>query len=137
MDYGQLLEDLMEFDKHLVVIIGQSDIITSPEPGIRLFKNLKADNFWRIIGRGEDSHIIEALSEYEIVNLDCDGEWEFKAVLKWSPSEYDDYGRLTMRGYLDIKHIEFRFIQTFQQRERQIKLDQILTNEFDDLFKLN
>ena len=141
MDYKELLDDVLELDEKFVIVIGCADIVTSEQlasnlglvPTERLFNNLTSDNFWRVIGRGDDEHIIEALTEFGIDSIDCDGEYEFKAVLKWSPSEYDDYGRLTMRSYLEVEYIEFKFIQTFQQREREIKLDTLL--DFDNLFE--
>jgi hypothetical protein len=40
-----------------------------------------------------------------------------------------------MRDYLEVEHIEFNLIQTFQQRERQSKLDEILNKDLEDLFK--
>ena len=119
MDYKELLEDVLELDKEFVIVIGCADISE------RLFKDLKSDNFWRVIGRGEDEDIIESLSEFNIDNIDCDGEYDFKAVLKWTPSEYDDCGRITMRSYLEVEYTELKFIQTFQQRERDLKLDDI------------
>jgi len=137
MDYKQILEDVLEIDKKFVVVAGIADVVADNSFPIKMYKDLKSDNFWRIIGRGDDEHIIEALSEFGIGNLDCDGEYEFKAVLRWTPSEYDDYGRCTMRSYLEVEYVEFNLIQTFQQREREFKLNEILTNEFDNLFKLD
>jgi hypothetical protein len=37
-----------------------------------------------------------------------------------------------MRSYLEVKYIEFKFIQTFLERERESKLDKLL--DFDNLF---
>jgi predicted SprT family Zn-dependent metalloprotease len=73
------------------------------------------------------------MSEF-VCDVDKDGEYEFKAVLKWVPGEYDERGCSTMRDYLEVEHIEFNLIQTFQQRERQSKLDEILSKELEDIF---
>ena len=135
MDYKQILDYVLEIDKGFVVVAGIADVVTDNRSSqfTKMYKDLKSDNFWRIIGRGDDEHIIESLSEFDIDNLDCDGEYEFKAVLRWIPGEYDEYGRCTMRDYLEVQHIEFNFIQTFQQRERESKLEKIL--DFDNLFE--
>lgn len=137
MDYKQILEDILELDEKFVIVIGCADIVTSDKLANlneRLFNNLTSDNFWRVIGRGDDENIIESLSDFYINNLvNSDGEYEFKAVLKYSPSEYGDFGRVTMRSYLEVKYIEFKFIQTFLEREREFKLDKLL--DFDNLFQ--
>lgn len=137
MDYKEILDDILELDKSITVIKGFGDVIlciSEPSMGSYLFKDIKEDNFWVIMGRGNSDMIIDALSEYEL-DVDRDGEWEFSAVLKWVPGEYDECGRCTMRDYLYVEHIELNFIQSFKQRERQLKLDEILSNELEDLFK--
>lgn len=142
MDYKQILEDVLELDESITIIKGFSDIITIPDPNKKIgffpeekiFKDFNKDSFWVVMGRGGEDLIIESMSDFSC-NVDKEGEYEFKAVLRWIPGEYDEYGRCTMRDYLEVEHIEFNFIQTFQQRERESKLNEILTNEFDNLFK--
>ena len=41
-----------------------------------------------------------------------------------------------MRDYLNIEHIELNFISTFEARDRDSKLDKILSDDFDKLFDL-
>lgn len=142
MDYKQILEDILELDEQITIIRGISDIIMDPLkshplgylPEERIFKDFNKDSFWVVMGRGTEELIIEAMSEY-VCDVDRDGEYEFKAILKWVPGDYDERGCPTMRDYLEVEHIEFDFIQTFQQRERQLKLDEILSDELEDLFK--
>jgi len=139
MDYKQILEDVLKLDESITIIRGFSDIITIPDPNQKLgffpqekiFKDFNKDSFWVVMGRGSEDLIIESMSEFSC-NVDKEGEYEFKAVLRWSPSEYDDYGRLTMRSYLEVEYIEFKFIQTFLERERESKLDTLL--DLDNLF---
>ena len=40
-----------------------------------------------------------------------------------------------MDGYYEIVKSRIQFIQTFEEREREIKLNEILLDEFDNLFK--
>lgn len=142
MDYKQILEDVLEFDEQITIIRGFGDVIIDPSkartlgylPEEMIFKEFKSDNYWVVMGRGTEELIIEAMSEY-VCDVDRDGEYEFKAILKWVPGDYDERGCPTMRDYLEVEHIEFDFIQTFQQRERQLKLDEILSDELEDLFK--
>lgn len=37
----------------------------------------------------------------------------------------------------DIEHIELKFISTFEARDRESKLDKILSDDFDNLFNLD
>lgn len=142
MDYKQILEDILELDNEITIIRGISDIIMDPLkshplgylPEERIFKDFNKDSFWIVMGRGTDELIVEAMSE-AVCDVDRDGEYEFKAILKWIPGDYDERGCPTMRDYLELEHIEFNLIQTFQQRERQSKLDEILNDELKDLFK--
>ncbi len=39
-----------------------------------------------------------------------------------------------MRDYLEISYIDLKFNQTFEQRERQSKLDELLQKDMEDLF---
>jgi hypothetical protein len=141
MDYKQILEDVLEIQESITVIVGYADIIgysdiTNNTTYNYYFKDdLTNESFWRVIGRGDDDLILESLQEFQC-EVDMEGEYEFKAVLKWIPGDYDEYGRCTMRDYLEIEHIEFNFIQTFQERERESKLSKILSDEFEDLFKI-
>jgi len=134
MDYKQILEDILELDETVTIIRGFGDVIigTSNE---MIFKNFKSNNYWIVMGRGTDELIIEAMSD-AVCEVEREGEYEFKAVLKWVPGDYDERGCPTMRDYLEVEYIEFDFVQTFQQRERQEKLNLVLSKELEDLFKL-
>ena len=133
MDYKQILEDVLELDEQITIIRGISDIIMDPLkshplgylPEERIFKDFNKDSFWIVMGRGTEELIVESMSE-SVCDVDRDGEYEFKAILKWVPGDYDDY--------LEVEHIEFNLIQTFQQRERQSKLDEILSEDLEDFF---
>ena len=138
MDYKQILEDIIELDERITVIRGFGDVIIDPSkartlgylPDEMIFKDFKSDNYWVIMGRGTDELIVETMSDV-VCEVDIEGEYEFKAILKWVPGDYDERGCPTMRDYLELEHIEFNLIQTFQQRERQSKLDEILNNDLD------
>ena len=142
MDYKQILEDILELDERITIIRGFSDVIMDPLkshplgylPEERIFKHFNKDSFWIVMGRGTEELILEAMSE-TVCDVDRDGEYEFKAILKWVPGDYDERGCPTMRDYLEVEHIEFNLIQTFQQRERQSKLDEILNKDLEDIFK--
>ena len=132
MDYKQILEDVLELDERIVVVVGHADI-TNHAAYHYYFKDLTSESFWRVIGRGDDNPILESLNEWQC-DVDTEGEYEFKAVLRWESADYDEYGRCTMSSYLEVEHIEFNFIQTFKERERESKLNEIFNDKLEDLF---
>ena len=67
----------------------------------------------------------------ETLNVDLEGEYEFKSIMKWEPPDYDSYGRCIYPGSLIVEHIELTFIQTFTQRERNSKLENLFDINFD------
>jgi hypothetical protein len=54
-------------------------------------------------------------------------------IFRWEKGEYYEH-RLVSPGYLDLRYVNWKFIQTFEQREREIKLNDLLN--LDDLFSL-
>jgi hypothetical protein len=142
MDYKQILEDILELDERITIIRGFGDVIIDPLktrtlgylPEEMIFKDFNKGSYWVVMGRGTDEMIVETMSE-ATCEVEREGEYEFKAILKWVPGDYDERGCPTMRDYLEVEHIEFDFIQTFQQRERQEKLDLVLSKEMEELFK--
>ena len=131
-EYKQMFEDVLEMNKRYVVISGFGDIIFLD--GSPIFKGFTKDNYWVIMGNNNDDMIVEAIMMDGATDADREGEYNFNAILKNVPGEYDEYGRCTLRDTLEIAWIELDFIQTFEQRERQNKLDELLFLDVDNLF---
>ncbi len=134
IDYKQMFEDIVEMNKQYVVISGIGDIIFLH--GSAVFTGFTKDNYWIIMGNDNDDMIIEAMTVDAAENIDREGEYSFDAILKYVPGEYDEHGRCTMRDYLEISYIDLKFNQTFEQRQRQHKLDKIFSEDFDNLFNV-
>ena len=124
-------KDIMDYvfglDEEVAVIIGCSDIAHKEGYSSLYFKDLTVDSFWKVIGRGDNESILESIVECEC-GVDKEGEYEFKAILKYYKGDYS----IGESGYWEITHIEYNFIQTFLERERDSKLEKIL--DFDNLF---
>lgn len=127
MDYKQILEDVIELNDSISVVRGYGDISD------KKFIGLTSENFWILIGKINQDDIIEMLNEYDC-DVDKSGEYSFDFVTKYYSGDYDEYGRCICRGYYDIEYIDFKFIQTFEQRNRENKLNELLTSDFDKLF---
>lgn len=147
MANSELFQEIMDIHDYWTSIVGCIDIVKldnnftikrpyNSDKVNKLANDFTQDDFWTIIGKGQPELIIEALNEYDF-EVDREGFYEIKALFKWIPGDYDDYGRCTMRDYLDIEHIELNFISTFEARDRDSKLDKILSDDFDNLFNLD
>ena len=133
IDHKQMLEGILEMNKQYVVISGIGDIIFLH--GTPIFTNFTKDNYWVILGNhSNDDMIIESMTVDGAEHVDREGEYSFDAILKYVPGDYDEYGRCTMRDYLEIAYIDLKFNQTFEQRERQSRLDELLQKDMEDLF---
>ena len=136
-DWEQTMESIIDLDKDVVVVIGYADIIKQKSHPNRIplgkhpmvFDNLTTESFYRIIGRGDESDIVEALKECEW-DVDSEGEYEFKCIMKWVSGDWE----VGEYPYLELKHIEFNFIQTFTQRERESKLNDLFSKSDFNLF---
>ena len=133
IDHKQMLEDILEMNKRYVVISGIGDVIFLH--GSPIFTKFTKDNYWVIMGNSNDDMIIESMTVDGAEHVDREGEYSFDAILKYVPGDYDEYGRCTMRDYLEIAYIDLKFNQTFLQRERELKLGEVLQKDMDDLFK--
>jgi len=120
-NYKDLIEEILEYDKKFIVVWGWSDIILDDD-GFK-FKDISQENIWRIIGRVEDNKAVLELHSMKTLNVDLEGEYEFKSIMKWESADYDSHGRCTYPESLIVEHIELKFIQTFIQRERDSKLE--------------
>ena len=147
MANSELFQEIMYIHDNWTAIVGCIDIVKldnnftikrsyNSDKVNKLANDFTQDDFWTIIAKGPPELIIEALNEYDF-EVDREGFYEIKALLKWIPGDYDEYGRCTLRDYLDIEHIELNFISTFEARDRDSKLDKILSDDFDKLFNLD
>jgi len=119
MANSELFQEIMDIHDNWTAIVGCIDIVKldnnftikrpyNSDKVNKLANDFTQDDFWTIIGKGQPELIIEALNEYDF-EVDREGFYEIKALLKWIPGDYDEYGRCTMRDYLDIEHIELNF----------------------------
>ncbi len=128
-DWKDLMDYVFELDEEIAVIIGRSDISHKDGYSSLYFKDLAVDSFWTVIGRGDNELILRDALEHWECDVDKEGEYEFKAILKYYKGDYS----VGESGYWEITHIEYKFIQTFLERERESKLEKIF-DDFDNLF---
>ena len=107
MDYRELIEDIKGISKSLVIIEGVADVFFDEKGDFYQIRDAK-NSYWTIIGHAPDEEI---------------------EICMASTFRIDDFG-----GESGLDYIEFHLQQTFLERERENRLDDILSDGFDDLF---
>lgn len=132
MNFDELIDDVIDLGKKYTIISGYCDVINHESQHHKCIKKIDKDSYYTIIGCFDDEMIEECISEYEIdYDEIIEGEYNFYAVFTYDGGDVDEYGRYTMRPYLEVEYIRWDFIQTFEQRDRDFKLNQILESDFD------
>jgi hypothetical protein len=124
------MDDIFEMSKNTVVVEGSIDISSIDYNSHKTYYTKDVPWFWVVMGNPYESLIEESLknSNWEV---ETDGHYKFRAVLKYEPPEYDGYGRTTMNDYYEISYIDLVFEETFIQRKRNEILNQ---DDISDLF---
>lgn len=131
--YKEIMDEMSELFSKYTIVEGWMDIVdTFKGIGTPLFlskdfgKNL---DWWTIGSFVDDKMIIETFSSEEF-DVKCEGCYKFKAILTYE-SDFDGDGRCISRGWMKIDYIDLDFQYTFDQRDREDKLNKILNIEFD------
>jgi hypothetical protein len=113
-DFSETFDDIMELEKNLIFLKGSADIKD---------KQMIDNQWWNVLGKSLDEAITEFFQETEFDF--SDGEWEYDMVLRITPTYYHE-GRISEPSYLEEEWSRFKFIQTFEQRDREVSLNKIL-----------
>ena len=153
MDYKEIFDNILEYSKRYTVIIGYIDIINykfisyrcksvyqdteSPWGWSTLARNINPNTDIMVIsGNASIESITDSLLDFDFLTVNKEGHYEIKALLKYIPAEYDSEGHCTCRGFEEIEYMETQLIDTFEARERDEKLNVILSEGMDNLFNL-
>jgi hypothetical protein len=128
MEYKEIFEDIISYDEKFVALVGCADLITTSTLSTCIFKDLNEGSFWIILGRADSKSILDELKNSEF-SLEKEGEYEFKILLKWYKGDWS----VGENGYYEIVYEEFNFIQNFLEREREIKINSIFTDDIFDI----
>jgi hypothetical protein len=133
MDFEELIDNLKGISDKYTIIGGFIDIHATE--GSDLYHIKEVDCYWTIIGKADNKQIEECLKDTEY-KVEKEGCYKFDMVLKYESPEYGDYGRPISGGYWYIEYSKFELDHTFEQRERDSKLCDLLDCDLDDLFKI-
>ena len=135
MDYKELIENVKEIHSRYTIISGFLDIhINTPDKDGFILES-EFETYWVYTGNANLDEIKECFVVYEY-DIKIPGCYQFDAVLKYERPEYGDYGRVIDRGGWYIDYIDLKLDHTFEQRERDSKLNELLGGELGDIFNV-
>lgn len=113
------IEEIERYNKNYILIEGFFDFIKEDDSFQLKYKK---DAYWLTSGYAEEVDIKIALLECGHDGVDKEGEWHCK-ILFSVENDGDGYNNWI---YLESEESEYNLIQTFIQRERQGKIDELL-----------
>ncbi len=126
MNYDELIQNVYEIHDRYTIIGGYVDIHKTYNSDLFHMKSEEVPNcYWILIGKASNEDIEECLIEAEY-KVEKEGCYKFEMVLKFESPEYGDYGAIIDRGYWYIEYSKFDLDHTFEQRERESKLCDLL-----------
>lgn len=134
LDYKELIEDVKEIHSRFTIVGGFLDIYTDHTFVNGFIKEF--DTYWIYIGNINEDELKESFIEHEYNIEKKPGCYQFEAVLKYEKPEYGDYGRVIAGGYWYIDYIDLKLDHTFEQRERDFKLNELLSGDLGDIFNI-
>lgn len=125
-NYEELFEELKDLQKHVCYVSGWCcEIVFIEDDGYR-FKDFHPDNFMQKVGYFNEEMVIDAFTHPEnepLKNIDKPGYYEFDALLSYTEDQVGEYGRIEIRGYMMIEHIEFKYQCSFEEMAELEKSD--------------
>lgn len=118
----EMLDSIEDYTRRYTIVRGYCDIVVDTDR-TSMFYSMKDNDYWVILGNLCDEAIQEVFddSSFSIDDgIEREGCYEYKAFIYYESSTWQDPGEL----YVD--HIDFRFIETFESRDRERKLNDLL-----------
>jgi hypothetical protein len=118
MNNEEIVEFIEDITKHKTIIKGITNIVNDDS-----YYMVKDNDFWIVAGFLDNDSIKLSFEDIDI-NVEREGVYEYTAII-YHYRGYDEPSEI----YID--YIDFRFIETFQERDREEKLNKILFQDFD------
>ena len=131
LGHKEMIETVEQYTKNYTLIKGYCDVVvesTGLPSASSIYKNYKQEykvkdnNFWILLGNMDNdfiNHIFNADFFTENEGIKREGCYEYNAALYHQSSTWEEPGE----SYID--YIDFKFIETFESRTREEKLNQL------------
>lgn len=126
INYKDIMSELDELSSNFTLVNGTFDLIKSD---YYFTPKKESIDFFIKAGNGNEELIFEAISDFDF-DVDREGFYQFKLLMTYDGGQYDSYGRCECRAYMNIEWCDVDFIQSFESRDREIKLESLLDFDF-------
>lgn len=139
LNHKDMIETVEDYTKYFTIIKGLTDIIqyeydvpdvlgTSGQIKTIVTDQytLKDNHYWVILGKLPDETINDIINDDNFKKTDGihrEGYYQYTACIYYKQHTYEE----PTEGYID--YIEFQFIESFQERNREFKLNQLLIDD--------
>jgi len=129
LGHKEMIESVEEYTRNHTLIKGYCNVVIDENATkSSSYKNYKVkDNFfWVVLGNSDDELINNIFNDSDFTEndgIEREGCYEYNAAIYYQSSTWEEPGE----SYID--YIDFTFIETFEAREREIKLNQLLDND--------
>jgi hypothetical protein len=125
-----MIESVEEYTRNHTLIKGYCNVVIDSINPRALLNNeyykVKDNFFWVVLGNSDDELINDIFNDSDFTEndgIEREGCYEYNAAVYYQSSTWEEPGE----SYID--YIDFTFIETFEAREREIKLNQLLDND--------
>lgn len=123
--HEEMIACVEDYTKHYTIIKGYCDVISD---NIKGYYNIVNNSYWVILGNISDEAIVDIFNDSDITvkdGIEREGVYEYVTALYYSSCTWEE----PTESYID--YIEFKFIETIESRDRDIKLNKILDKDLD------
>jgi hypothetical protein len=131
LGHKSMIEYVEQYTKNHTLIKGHCDVVVdettfgSVLPAILYYK-VKDNFFWVVLGNSDDELINNEFNNVQFTEndgIEREGCYEYNAAIYYQSSTWEEPGE----SYID--YIDFTFIESFEAREREYKLNQLFSDE--------
>lgn len=133
LGHKAMIEYVEQYTKKHTLIKGYCDVVidenATTSSAYKNYKHeykVKDNSFWVVLGNADDELINKAFEDGQFTENDGverEGCYQYNAAIYYQSSTWEEPGE----HYID--YIDFTFIETFEAREREIKLNQLFDND--------
>ena len=132
LGHKSMIEYVEQYTKNHTLIKGHCDVVVDETTfgsvlPVILYYKVKDNFFWVVLGNSDDELINDVFidSSFESVTdgIEREGCYEYNAAIYYQSSTWEEPGE----SYID--YIDFTFIESFEAREREYKLNQLFSDE--------
>ena len=133
LGHKSMIEYVEQYTKNHTLIKGYCDVVidenVTTSSAYRNYKQeykVKDNFFWVVLGNSDDELINKEFNDGQFTEndgIEREGCYEYNAAIYYQSSTWEEPGE----SYID--YIDFTFIESFEAREREYKLNQLLSDE--------